>query len=114
MGYLNNSTLSQKQIEISCSSCGMTLREFKKTGIFGCEECYKTLDTIATSVINKVQGKSKHTGKIPKKFGKDMINKKYLIRLKDELQKVIAEENFERAVELRDLIREITDYGGEK
>ena len=108
MDYINNTTPVRSE-EISCKSCGMTLREFKQTGVLGCADCYKNLQATVSTVVNRVQGKTEHKGKIPKKLGKEIINKKYILKLKEELQKAIVEENFEKAAELRDKIRSISE-----
>lgn len=108
MDYINNTTPSRIE-EICCKNCGMTLREFKQTGILGCADCYKNLQSTVSTVVNRVQGRAEHKGKIPKKQGKEIINKKHILNLKEELQKAIIEENFEKAAELRDKIRSLNE-----
>lgn len=107
MDYINK-TPSRIE-EVSCKNCGVTLREFKQTGVLGCADCYKNLQSTVSSVVNRVQGRAEHKGKIPKKQGKEIINKKYILQLKEELQKAILEENFEKAAELRDKIRSLNE-----
>jgi protein arginine kinase activator len=58
-------------------------------------------------IINRVQLGSEHTGKIPKKLGKNIIEKKRIVTLKEELQKAIAAEEYEKAAEIRDKIKEL-------
>lgn len=108
MDYINNTT-SRRIEEVSCKNCGMTLSEFKQTGVLGCGECYKNLQATVSSVVNRVQGRAEHKGKIPKKLGKEIINRRYILKLKEELQKAIIEENFEKAAELRDEIRKLNE-----
>jgi len=38
-------------------------------------------------------------------MGKEIIEKRRLIKLKEDLQKAIASEDYERAAEIRDLIK---------
>lgn len=107
MDYINK---TPSRIEdVNCKDCGMTLREFKQTGVLGCASCYKNLQSTVSSVVNRVQGRAEHKGKIPKKQGKEILNKKYILQLKEELQKAILEENFEKAAELRDKIRSLSE-----
>ena len=63
-------------------------------------------------VVRRVQGNVEHTGKIPVRAGKDILGKRRLNHLK-ELQKAILMEEYERAAELRDKIRELQKSEGE-
>ena len=107
LDYIGEPPKSNIDSDISCKNCGMTLRDFKETGILGCSECYKNFSSTVNPVINRVQGKVEHVGKIPKKCGKDITTKRKLNDLKQELQKAIALEEYEKAADLRDQIREI-------
>ncbi len=49
----------------SCKNCGATLREFYRTYMLGCPECYKAFETEIISTLKKTQGKSVHVGKNP-------------------------------------------------
>lgn len=93
--------------ELRCSSCGITAEEFKRSGLVGCEQCYKTFRTIINPIIQRVQGKTEHKGKFPKKAGRELINKKRVIKLKEELQKAILEEEYEKAATIRDEIKNL-------
>lgn len=105
--YINQSHHSIKNTETICPSCGMTYGEFKQKGLMGCGTCYKQFNSIITPVIKRVQGSNEHVGKIPVKSGKEIMEKKRLLSLKEELQKAILEEEYEKAAQLRDMIREI-------
>lgn len=107
LDYIGEVPKTNAEVEVSCSNCGMTLRDFKEKGILGCSECYKSFSSTVNPIINRVQGKVEHVGKIPKKSGKEITTKKALINLKQELQKAIALEEYEKAADIRDKIREI-------
>ena len=51
-------------------------------------------------------------GKVPLRAGRGLLEKKKLQSLKDELQRVIELEEYERAAEIRDDIREIQKGDG--
>jgi protein arginine kinase activator len=89
----------------------MTIREFKEKGILGCSECYKAFAPTVNPVISRVQGKTEHIGKIPVKSGKGIAERKKLLNLKQELQRAIAMEEYEKAAEIRDKMREISNNG---
>jgi len=108
MDYINQSQPSEtKPIEPNCKKCGTTYSEFKKTGVFGCSDCYKYFNLTITPVIKRVQGSNEHIGKIPLKSGKDLMERKRLSQLKDDLQKAISTEEYEKAAQIRDLIRQL-------
>lgn len=90
-----------------CRSCGTSYKEFREKGLVGCSECYKNLSSTLMPVIKSVQGNIHHVGKIPKKAGKDILDKNRILELKEELQKAITLEEYERAAEIRDEIKEI-------
>ncbi len=48
-----------------CPSCGMTLAEFRKTGLVGCADCYTAFREELLPTVKGVQGKLRHTGKDP-------------------------------------------------
>ena len=107
MDYINQPVESGIRDENACLSCGTTYSDFKKSGLLGCSECYKNFNETLTPVIKRVQGNLEHIGKIPKKSGKGLMEKKKLIQLKEDLQKAIATEEYEKAASIRDIIREI-------
>lgn len=107
MDYVNENTKSNIIYEPTCNNCGTTYSEFKKHGLLGCSECYANFSSTLMPVIKRIHGNMDHVGKIPKKSGKDLIEKKKIEGLKEDLQKAIAHEEYEKAAELRDMIREI-------
>lgn len=109
MDYMSPSIQINKAFDISCKNCGTTFEDFKRTGLLGCSECYKTFRQSLNPVIKRVQGNVEHTGKIPKKMGKGIIEKKRLSKLKEDLQIAIANEEYEKAAEIRDMIKSLQD-----
>ncbi|WP_138205880.1 UvrB/UvrC motif-containing protein [Haloimpatiens lingqiaonensis] len=109
MDYMNkngNSGLEQPK-EAICKHCGTTYSEFKEKGLLGCSYCYRSFGNTLNSVIRRVQGNVEHIGKIPKTAGRDILKRKTILELREKLQRAIAEEEYEKAAELRDKIREI-------
>lgn len=105
MEYMSPTTQIAKSYEIVCENCGTTYNDFKKYGLLGCSECYKSFAPYINTVVKRVQGNTEHIGKIPKKLGKGIIEKRRLASLKEDLQKAIANEEFEIAAQLRDKIK---------
>jgi protein arginine kinase activator len=111
MDYMGPSQNISKAQVITCKNCGTTYNEFKKYGLLGCSECYKSFSPAITPVIKRVQGNLEHVGKIPKKLGKDIMEKRRLLKLKEDLQKAIANEEYEKAAQIRDDIKSLQNEG---
>lgn len=106
------STQEKKVKVLECPKCGLTYSQFKDTGKFGCEECYRTFNEKLDPVFRRVHsGNTSHKGKIPKRAGQDLNEKKRVAQLKEELQRFIQEEEFEKAAEIRDEIRALENRG---
>ena len=93
--------------EYSCRGCGLSFREFKNNGKFGCEKCFDAFSEILPSAVKDIHGALSHTGKIPKRSGMDIIKRKKIKDMRQQLEKAVKEENFELAATLRDEIREM-------
>lgn len=92
---------------VKCPSCGLDYEEFKKTGRFGCSECYNAFGDRINPLIKRIHGNTQHTGKVPKRTGGEIRLKRDIERLKFELKKAIDDEEYEKAAQLRDRIREL-------
>lgn len=107
MNYMNNTSSTQDNFDVTCKNCGTSYREFKKTGLVGCSECYNNFSNILQPIIKRVQANLEHTGKIPDRTGKNIIERRNLLKLKEDLQKAIALEEYEKAAEIRDKIKDL-------
>lgn len=97
-----------------CSFCGSSFNDIVKSGKVGCANCYdKFYDRLSPS-IEKLHGKTKHIGKTisytktTEEVSDEKEQSSQTDKLKAELKKAIKEENFEKAAELRDKIRELS------
>lgn len=92
---------------LQCENCGMTYSQFSKLGRFGCSSCYKFFNNALDPLFKRVHGSTSHVGKIPKRAGAQIVIRRQIDELKQELQQSIAQEEFETAAELRDQIRRL-------
>lgn len=92
---------------LQCENCGMTYSQFSKLGRFGCSSCYKYFNSALDPLFKRVHGSTSHVGKIPKRAGAQIVFRRQIDELKQELQQSIAQEEFETAAELRDQIRRL-------
>jgi protein arginine kinase activator len=89
-----------------CAFCGLTLDDFKKTGRLGCSHCYVTFDTHLGGLLRRLHGGTQHVGKVylpPDPSRAEQQER--LAGLKRKLDRAVQSEDFERAAQLRDLIR---------
>lgn len=107
----SKNNIDDKKIKkIVCSSCGLTYDEFKKSGRLGCSDCYKEFKLVLEPRIKSLQAGMKHVGKVPKAKGKELMQKRKLKGLKEEMQKLIIDEEYERAAVVRDEIKKLELY----
>lgn len=92
---------------LHCEKCGCSFDDIAKSGKIGCSDCYKTFFDKLQPSIQRIHGKTEHLGKFPLGAGEEVKFAHRLSELKDELNKAIDEQNFEKAARLRDEIREM-------
>ncbi|MFQ5707493.1 MAG: UvrB/UvrC motif-containing protein [bacterium] len=88
-----------------CHKCGSTWDEFQKTGLLGCNFCYQSFYDEINLVLKRIHGSNKHIGSRPKSH-RHFLSVTEMEHAKAELQKAVESQNFERAAELRDMIRD--------
>ncbi len=96
-----------------CPGCDTTLNEFEKTGLLGCHQCYQTFEKELAILLRRIHGSSKHIGSRPRPR-RIISGERDLGKLRKELDEAIGQEKFERAAELRDLIRDAEREGNRK
>lgn len=97
-----------EKVDIQCSNCGMTYEEFRKFGRLGCSECYDAFKLHLATLLKKIHGSGQHLGKTPAKI--PQAEKKRIEGfqdLKNQLIQAIQMEDFEKAAQLRDLLRDL-------
>ncbi|MGD9568970.1 MAG: UvrB/UvrC motif-containing protein [Sedimentibacter sp.] len=105
---LNNAFNSTAYAPIKgCSKCGMTYEEFRTAGKFGCSDCIDTFKPRLMPVVKNIQGYDAHAGKIPKRAGGSYKIQKDIEKLKAQLKLAIENEEYEKAAQYRDQIREM-------
>jgi protein arginine kinase activator len=88
-----------------CKKCGMDYEDFLKTGKMGCGECYNTFREKLKPALKRLHGTLKHSGKFPLRRSKEKDLSEQIERLKEQLERAIQNEEYEKAAELRDKIR---------
>ncbi len=104
--------LKQTPNESICKTCGTTLRDIQSSGKLGCSDCYSVFERILQRPLKEIHGSCTHTGKLPKSSAKGMHLNHEIDKLKDELSRAVLDQNFEKAAELRDKIKELEQQRG--
>lgn len=92
--------------ELVCPKCGMSFQDFQQTGKIGCAACYDAFRYQLEPLLRRIHGSSTHAGKIPHRSGKKLEAKATIESLRGKLQEAVRLEEYEKAAELRDQIRE--------
>lgn len=106
--------ISGKNVK-QCPNCHCSFDEIRRTGLFGCPECFIVFREEALSMVLRTQGTTRHGGKSPS----GGAGERYKLalereRLRGEFERAVregryadAEENKKQLIELSHLI-----YGG--
>jgi protein arginine kinase activator len=89
-----------------CPYCGLKIEEFKKTGRLGCSHCYVTFEPSLRGLLRRLHGSTQHVGKVylpPDPSRAEQQER--LAGLRRKLDRAVELEDFERAAQIRDMIR---------
>lgn len=98
----------------SCTGCGVSFAEFRKTGTLGCPACYDSFQPMLGQVIERAQaGGTAHVGRAPKAAAEIELRRVRREKLMRELETAVSAEQYERAARLRDELSAIVPDGGD-
>lgn len=96
--------------EMRCDVCGLTFNEFRQRGVLGCPNDYDAFADALDPMLKQAQeGCDQHMGKVPRRAGATQQKHSAILRLRAELKQAISAENYERAAELRDRLKEMEE-----
>jgi len=90
-----------------CPTCGISLAEFRAAARLGCPNDYHVFKESLDPLIEKLQHGPRHLGRVPARAGVQLQRKNILIRLRRDLERAVQREEYEKAAELRDQIRQL-------
>lgn len=90
-----------------CPTCGLAFHDIERTGLLGCADCYATFGEQLRTLLRRIHGSAKHIGSRPPRLRKvhERLDPEEIRRA---LEEAVAREEYERAAELRDLLRDLT------
>lgn len=100
-------SVSTGQSTKRCQCCGSSFEDIAKTGKIGCANCYKVFYDELLPSIQRIHGRTCHTGKLARSAGTEVKIKNEISQCKYDLEQAIKAQEFEKAAELRDRIREL-------
>jgi protein arginine kinase activator len=94
--------------DLRCDVCGLSFAEFRQRGSLGCPNDYDAFAEALDPLLRQAQeGAGQHIGKVPRRAGADQAKQNAILRLRAELKKAVAAEDYERAAEMRDRLKEM-------
>lgn len=91
--------------QTGCTNCGMTYSDFSRTGRIGCSHCYSAFGQRLEPLLRRIHGASAHTGKLPLRTGTTLQRRQQIKQLRQQLDRLIVNEEYEQAAKVRDEIR---------
>jgi protein arginine kinase activator len=101
---LKTADIPPPEQDVSCSGCGITRHEYKKSGRLGCAECYQAFADDLDPLIRAMQRSSRHRGKKPQRHPFAACSEDVAV-LQKALQQAVDNEQFEEAARLRDELK---------
>ena len=92
-----------------CPSCGCETADFRKTGRFGCSDCYEVFKDLVLPVLEEMHTGTSHQGKVPTIAMQRQSSQLQLKSLQDALANAIESEAYEEAAKFRDQIKLIKE-----
>jgi protein arginine kinase activator len=92
-----------------CPACGISFVEFRNHGRFGCPHDYEVFKAELLPLMGSVHGDTRHAGKAPRRAPRAKTAQAELAQLRQRLQALVVEENYEEAARVRDRIKELEE-----
>ena len=93
---------------VRCDNCGSSFNDIVKSGRIGCADCYETFFDKLMPSIHRLHGNTKHEGKVPlNAVTNETDEQSKITALREEMNRAIESEDFEKAASIRDEIKEL-------
>lgn len=101
--------LEDAPVGARCPECGISFLEFRNHGRFGCPHDYDAFKTELLPLLESVHGETRHAGKTPRRAPRTKTAQAELSQLRQRLQSLVTEENYEEAARVRDRIKQLEE-----
>lgn len=108
LAQLGSEESSEADAGDPCPFCGITEKEFRRTGRLGCSQCYAHFEPQLRGLLRRLHGSPQHVGKLYMSAGSEAGDRiARLSAMRRRLKRAVETEDFELAAELRDRIHEV-------
>lgn len=90
---------------LHCSLCGLEYSRFQQTGLLGCAQCYNDFRPQLEPMLRRIHGHVQHQGHVPASASEAIKARRRIDALQDEMKQAVQSEDFERAAQVRDMLR---------
>lgn len=104
---LLSNALPERSGATRCRKCGASYTDILNDRRVGCEECYSTFKDELSKGIKRVHGSSSYVGKVPKAYEEQIRKENEIKKLKEELDECVKAQQYEKAAQIRDRIKEM-------
>ena len=91
----------------ACPACGYEIKAFQDKSRLGCPRCYSHFRSQVLPLLARYHRHASHLGKVPRQAGGTASRQGEITRLRVALEKAIQGEDYEKAAQLRDVMREL-------
>ncbi len=95
--------------EKTCPVCKTTRSDLASSGRAGCAKCYEVFEDELKKIIYGIHGNAVHSETRPGKHSERLQKSREIEALRLEQKQAVAEQNYERAAEIRDRIKALED-----
>ena len=95
--------------DIKCPNCYGTYNEYRETGKLGCSRCYEVFEKQLKPIIKNMYSYEEYIGKSPKKDNTHIYISKEIRILREDLNRAVEQEEYEKAADIRDKIKELEE-----
>ena len=93
--------------ELTCNKCGISFLEFRQHGLLGCPHDYEVFSQALEGLLARIHGQdTQHLGKVPARGSSEQKKNMELLQLRRDLAEAVEAEEYEKAAQLRDRIKE--------
>jgi protein arginine kinase activator len=107
--------VTEELARLNCPTCGLKYMEFRADGRLGCPADYELFRAGLLPILQRIHRATCHVGKVPRRRAADPPpgppapgagRAGELLALRQQLRRAVETEHYERAAQLRDLIRQ--------
>lgn len=106
---MDDASIYKDEEEIICPNCYSTYEEYQETGKFGCSKCYESFENKLSHIFKNRYGYEEYIGKIPKSANSEKYISNEIRILKEDLNRAVELEEYEKAADIRDKIKELQE-----